>query len=138
MDWIKHETNLTKMLSGRYVEIINQCKNYINQTLNCDQTCIKIRKEKYWHLYTLNFRIRSRSASLRLHNNYTCHRVKFWFGSKNEKIMLSSNSNAYIIWRIILKLLFQGPFTGCSMNPARSLAPALINNVWTDHWVRIT
>ncbi|XP_065219328.1 aquaporin-like isoform X2 [Planococcus citri] len=28
-----------------------------------------------------------------------------------------------------------GPFTGCSMNPARSFAPALINSVWDAHWV---
>ena len=27
------------------------------------------------------------------------------------------------------------PFTGCSMNPARSLAPALWNNYWSNHWV---
>ncbi|OAD55119.1 Aquaporin AQPAe.a [Eufriesea mexicana] len=28
-----------------------------------------------------------------------------------------------------------GPYTGCSMNPARSLAPALWNNQWTHHWI---
>ncbi|XP_031552039.1 aquaporin-like [Actinia tenebrosa] len=27
------------------------------------------------------------------------------------------------------------PFTGCSLNPARSFAPALINNSWKHHWV---
>ncbi|XP_076653116.1 aquaporin-like isoform X1 [Halictus rubicundus] len=28
-----------------------------------------------------------------------------------------------------------GPYTGCSMNPARSFAPALWNNYWSHHWV---
>ncbi|KAJ8684017.1 hypothetical protein QAD02_019809, partial [Eretmocerus hayati] len=28
-----------------------------------------------------------------------------------------------------------GPYTGCSMNPARSFAPALWNNYWNDHWI---
>ncbi|XP_076237098.1 aquaporin AQPAe.a-like isoform X2 [Calliopsis andreniformis] len=28
-----------------------------------------------------------------------------------------------------------GPYTGCSMNPARSLAPALWNGQWSHHWI---
>ncbi|XP_024880596.1 aquaporin-like, partial [Temnothorax curvispinosus] len=28
-----------------------------------------------------------------------------------------------------------GPYTGCSMNPARTFAPALWNNQWTHHWI---
>lgn len=28
-----------------------------------------------------------------------------------------------------------GPYTGCSMNPARSLAPAVWNNQWSHHWI---
>lgn len=28
-----------------------------------------------------------------------------------------------------------GPYTGCSMNPARSFAPALWNAHWTNNWI---
>lgn len=28
-----------------------------------------------------------------------------------------------------------GPYTGCSMNPARSFAPALLNNFWSNQWI---
>lgn len=28
-----------------------------------------------------------------------------------------------------------GPYTGCSMNPARSFAPAIWNNSWSNHWI---
>jgi glycerol uptake facilitator-like aquaporin len=36
---------------------------------------------------------------------------------------------------ILLIHLFLVPLTGASVNPARSLGPALVSGTWANHWI---
>lgn len=54
-------------------------------------------------------------------------------GSKETGIMAGAAIGAVVA----LEALFAGPISGASMNPARSLGPALVSGTWTDQWIYV-
>ncbi len=56
-------------------------------------------------------------------------------GSGLDRRAHSSLAGLAIGLTVGLEAAFMGPITGASMNPARSLGPALVGGLWSHHWV---
>jgi aquaporin NIP len=59
------------------------------------------------------------------------------FGSAVHGKAVKSFAGLAIGGTIALDALFGGPVSGASMNPARSLGPAIVSGVWSDQWIYI-
>lgn len=55
-------------------------------------------------------------------------------GSKEQGLFAGMAIGAVIL----LEAMFAGPISGASMNPARSLAPAIVSNHYNNLWIYIT
>jgi aquaporin Z len=59
------------------------------------------------------------------------------FGSAVHGKAVKSFAGIAIGSTIGLDALFGGPISGASMNPARSLGPAIVSGMWSDQWIFI-
>jgi aquaporin NIP len=59
------------------------------------------------------------------------------FGSAVHGKAIKSFAGIAIGGTIALDALFGGPISGASMNPARSLGPALVSGLWADQWIYV-
>lgn len=57
------------------------------------------------------------------------------FGSAVHGRAVKSFAGIAIGSTIALDALFGGPISGASMNPARSLGPALVSGLWANQWI---
>ena len=48
---------------------------------------------------------------------------------------LSNYTSYFVATLITLYITFEAPFSGMSMNPARTFSSAIVANVWTDFWL---
>ncbi|HEY4441122.1 MAG TPA: aquaporin [Candidatus Elarobacter sp.] len=56
-------------------------------------------------------------------------------GTSEEKAVVGKNAAIAVGFTVAALGLFASPLTGASMNPARSLGPAIATLTWTDWWV---
>jgi MIP family channel proteins len=59
------------------------------------------------------------------------------FGSAVHAKAVKSFAGIAIGGTIGLDALFGGPVSGASMNPARSLGPAIVSGVWSEQWIYV-
>jgi aquaporin Z len=63
--------------------------------------------------------------------------VSVILGTASGARNIGPNAAIAVAGYIILAGLWAAPISGASMNPARSLGPALIGAHWTDWWVYV-
>jgi aquaporin Z len=79
----------------------------------------------------------SPSVSLTLEIVMTFLLVFVIFGSAVHGKAVKSFAGIAIGSAIALDALLGGPISGASMNPARSLGPALVSGIWSDQWIYV-
>jgi glycerol uptake facilitator-like aquaporin len=57
------------------------------------------------------------------------------FGAAMDKRGLGNIAPLAVGFTVVIISLVAIPLTGASVNPARSLAPALVGNAWAGHWI---
>jgi MIP family channel proteins len=77
------------------------------------------------------------ATSLILETAMTFLLVFVIFGSAVHGKAVKSFAGIAIGGTIALDALFGGPISGASMNPARSLGPALVSGTWTNQWIYV-
>jgi aquaporin NIP len=77
----------------------------------------------------------SPEVSLLLETLMTFLLVIVIFGSAVHGKAVKSFAGLAIGGTIALDALFGGPVSGASMNPARSLGPAIVAGIWSDQWI---
>ncbi len=90
-------------------------------------------------------RVGNQGATLPLHDNWLQSLVLEWvltfilmfviFGSGLDRRAPIGFAGVAIGLTVGLEAAFMGPITGASMNPARSLGPALVGGIWQHHWL---
>jgi aquaporin Z len=90
-------------------------------------------------------RVGNLGATLPLNDNWTQALLLEWmltfilmfviFGSGLDRRAPIGFAGVAIGLTVALEAAFMGPITGASMNPARSLGPAVVAGIWQHHWL---